>query len=176
MSALVPFPGSILELFTYAMSPFVYLSSIYLYIFSKILYSFYKEKEHEWAAAEWGLWLHWQEVHDCSVHPKFTLPNNWWFHWLFHQAPLQHLIKLLPCNILLSGMYLPKPLMIQVLVPPSITIALFFLVTFFISSSPSQTTGGFIGCFSKSHSSTWWSWLFAKFLIQSAFFYSPPRT
>ncbi len=126
MSALVPFPGSILELFTYAMSPFVYLSSIYLYIFSKILYSFYKEKEHEWAAAEWGLWLHWQEVHDCSVHPKFTLPNNWWFHWLFHQAPLQHLIKLLPCNILLSGMYLPKPLMIQVLVPPSITIALFF--------------------------------------------------
>ncbi len=44
MSAFVPFPGSILELFTYAMSPFVYLFSIYLYIFSKILYSFYKEK------------------------------------------------------------------------------------------------------------------------------------
>lgn len=70
------------------------------------------------------------------VHSKFTLPNNWWFHWQFHQAPLQHLIKLLPCNILLSRMHLPKPVMIPVLVPPSITITPdFYFFSWWHSSS-----------------------------------------
>ncbi len=98
-----------------------------LYIFSKILYYFYKEKEHEWAAAEWGLWLHWQEVHDClSFIPSSPSQTTGGSTGCSTKPHSKHLIKLLPCNILLSGMYLPKPLMIQVLVPPSITIALFF--------------------------------------------------
>lgn len=67
-------------------------------------------------------------------HPKFTLPNNWWFHWLVHQAPLQHIVKLLPCNIHLSRMHPPKALKIPVLVPPIITITpdLFFFFNFFL--------------------------------------------